>query len=101
MLEKASLLFILRDLLCAADGNVADEQKALIIFAQNTAEVTLKDTKDRIMKPKAITLGTYLANIVAHGKTSRVVFTIPDPKKLEAKAFDISKIVDFLKGKKK
>ncbi|MGJ8695499.1 MAG: hypothetical protein ACSHYF_04225 [Verrucomicrobiaceae bacterium] len=96
-IEKESPLLIINAFPCADDGTVADAQAANIIFAQNTAEVSLKDTKDRTMQPKPLAPGTYLANIVAHGKTSRVVFTVQgnDGK---VKLPDISKIIKFLKG---
>ena len=98
-LEKTSPLLIINAFPCQPDGTVDDTQAAYIIFAQNTAEVSLKDTKDRQMKPKKIAAGTYLANVVAHGKTSRIVFTIAEPG-AKIKLPDFSKIMSYLRKKK-
>ena len=43
-----------------------------IIMAQGSNETTLANTMDK----KALKPGTYIANIVASGKTSRVFFTV-------------------------
>ncbi len=50
---------------------------------------------DATMEGVPLEPGTYLANIVAHGKTSRLLFTVGEPKiKVE-----FSKVLDFLKKK--
>lgn len=88
--EKAPML-IINAFPCGEDGTVEVGQPAGVIFARDTSEVALDATMDEVpLKP-----GTYLANIVAHGKTSRLLFTVGEPKiKVE-----FSKVLDFLKKK--
>lgn len=76
------------------NGTVVMNRPAAVIFAQDTNEVKLDQTMDK----KKLAPGTYLMNIVAHDKTSRVVFTVSDGK-TQLKLPDLSKIVVFLKGK--
>lgn len=76
---------------CLADGTVQEGQPAAVIFAQNTKQVKLSDTMDK----KPLAPGTYLANVVANGKTSRIVFEVG----AKEKKVDFSKILGFLKKK--
>lgn len=93
-LEKESPLFIINAFPCKEDGTVLEGQVAGIVFGQNTREVKFNATMDK----KPLPLWTYLMNVVAHGKTSRVVFTVAD-KEGEVKMPDLSKIFNFLKNK--
>ncbi|MBT8044150.1 MAG: hypothetical protein KJO79_04290 [Verrucomicrobiae bacterium] len=69
-------------------------QQPAIIFANNTKSAKLSATMDKIpLKP-----GRYLANIVAHGGTSRVVFVVED-KSGKLKIPTLKQVVDFLKKK--
>lgn len=86
-----SAMLIINAFPCQEDGTVMENQPAAVIFAQNTAEVKLTDTMDK----KSLAPGNYLANVVAHNKTARIVFRIGTP---EAKV-DFSKILSFLKKK--
>lgn len=76
---------------CKEDGTVLETQAVGVIFANNTKEVKLSDTMDK----KPLAPGSYLANIVAHGKTARIVFQVGEP----AQKTDFSKIFQFLKKK--
>lgn len=78
---------------CEEDGTVKDAQAVGVIFAKDTAAVKLSDTMDKKPRPS----GTYLANVVAGGETSRIVFRVGEPgEKLKA---NFSKIFSFLKKK--
>ena len=70
-----------------------DGAPAAILFVQNTNQVKL----DATMDGKKLPAGTYLMNVVAHNKTSRVVFTVADGTRVKLPSLD--KIVNFLKGK--
>jgi len=91
VIGEAAPTLIINAFPCKEDGTVLEDQPAAIIFAQNTAEVKLSDTMDQ----KPLAPGSYLANIVAHNKTSRIVFHIGEP---DAKV-DFSKILEFLQKK--
>ena len=92
-LEKAVPMLIVNAFACKEDGTVEEAQAVGIYFANNVKEVKLDATMDK----KKLPPGTYLANIVADGKTSRIVFTIAAP---DAKPkVDFSKILGFLKKK--
>lgn len=92
-LEKEVPMLIVNAFPCKEDGTVEDTQAVGVIFANNTAEVKLSDTMDKQpLKP-----GTYLANVVAEGKTARIVFRVAAPgEKLKA---DFGRIFEFLKKK--
>ncbi len=90
-IEETSAMLIINAFPCAADGTVKDTQPAAVIFAQNTKETKLDATMDK----KPLAPGTYLANVVAHNKTARVVFHIGEANK----KVDFSKVLDFLKKK--
>ena len=92
--EKSPML-IINAFPCKEDGTVPMDAPAAIIFAQDTNQVKLDATMDK----KMLAPGTYLMNVVAHQKTSRVVFTVTDGK-TPIKLPDISKIVGFFKGKR-
>ena len=78
---------------CKEDGSVEETQAVAILYAQKVKEVKLDATVDK----KKLSPGTYLANVVADGKTSRIVFTVAAPES-KAKA-DFSKVLGFLKKK--
>lgn len=91
--EKEVPMLIVNAFPCQEDGTVLETQTAAVIFANNVKEVKLNATMDK----KPLKPGTYLMNVVANGKTSRVVFTVGKPGKI--KMPDISKIFNFLKNK--
>ncbi len=81
---------------CKEDGTILmDGAPAAVLFAQNASEVRL----DATMDGKRLAAGTYLMNVVASGKTSRVVFTVRDGRK-PVKLPDLGKLVEFLKGRR-
>lgn len=95
-LEEVSPMLIVNAFPCKEDGTVLNTgAPAAIIFAKETKEVKMNATMDK----KALKPGTYLMNVVAHNKTSRVVFTVGEKGKV--KMPDIGKIFSFLKGKDK
>ncbi len=95
-IEKESPLFIINAFACKEDGSVmAPDQQPAVIFNQNAKETKLNATMDK----KPLKPGTYLMNIVAHGTTSRVVFTVED-KTGKIKMPDFKKVFDFLSKKK-
>jgi hypothetical protein len=92
-LEKEVPMLIVNAFPCKEDGTVEETQAAAIIFANNVKEVKLDATMDK----KKLKPGTYLANVVADSKTSRIVFTVAAP---DAKPkVDFSKVLGFLKKK--
>ena len=94
-IEAEAPMLIVNAFPCKEDGTILmDGAPAAVIFAQTTAEVKLDATMDK----KKLAPGTYLMNVVANGKTSRVVFTVTDGKK-PVKLPDFGKLMDFLKGK--
>ncbi len=94
-IEKAAPMLIVNAFPCQEDGTILmDGAPAAIIFAKETGQVKLSETMDK----KPLAPGTYLMNVVANGKTSRVVFTVKGAEKMKLPA--IGKIVDFLKRKK-
>ncbi len=90
-LEAEVPMLIVNAFPCKEDGTVLEGQPAAVIFAKETRQVKLSDTMDK----KKLEPGNYLANVVANGKTSRIVFQVGEPK---AKV-DFSKILGFLKKK--
>ena len=94
-LGKEVPMLIINAFPCKEDGTVEEGQPAAIIFANKVREVKLDATLDK----KKLEPGNYLANVVADGKTSRIVFNVaaPDAKK----GVDFSKILGFLKKKAK
>lgn len=90
-LEKPVPMLIVNAFPCHDDGTVDQAAPAAVIFAQNTDQVKLDATIDG----KKLAPGSYLANVVAESKTSRIVFTIAKPG--EGKKVDFSKIFKFLK----
>ena len=93
-LEKESALFVINAFPCKPDGTVREGQVAGVIFKTKAASGKLSETLDKkLLKP-----GTYLMNVVAFNKTSRVVFTV-SAKKGDVKLPDFKKIVEFLRRK--
>ncbi len=92
-LEKEVPMLIINAFPCKEDGSVEENQATAIIFAQNVKEVKLDATMDQ----KPLKPGSYLANVVADGKTSRIVFVVAAA---DAKSgVDFSKVLGFLKKK--
>ena len=95
-IEKKSPLFIINAFACKEDGSVmAPGQQPAVIFNQNARETRLDATMDK----KPLKPGTYLMNVVAHGTTSRVVFSVED-RSGGIKMPDFKKVFDFLSKKK-
>ncbi len=94
-LDQESSLFVINAFPCKPDGTVLEGQPAGIIFKNKAKSVKLNETIDK----KSLQPGTYLMNVVAHNKTSRVVFTVSE-KKGDVKLPDMKKIVEFLRKKK-
>ena len=92
-LEKEVPMLIVNAFPCKEDGSVEETQATAIIFAQNVKEVKLDATMDK----KKLAPGMYLANVVADGKTSRIVFVVAAPD--EKPAVNFSKVLGFLKKK--
>ena len=67
-------------------------QQPAAIFAQKTKSVKLNATMDK----KPLEPGRYLANVVAHGGTSRVVFVVED-KSGKLKIPSVKEVLNFLK----
>ncbi|MDA7518175.1 hypothetical protein N8529_00235 [bacterium] len=78
---------------CKEDGTILDGNHVIAIYAPKAKSLPLIST----LKKEPLKPGTYLMNVVAHGKTSRVVFTIADPKG-EIQFPKVSDIIKFLKG---
>lgn len=94
-LEKEVPMLIVNAFPCKEDGTILMAgAPAAVIFVQNAAEVKLDATMDK----KPLEAGTYLMNVVADGKTSRVVFTVTDGKK-KIELPDFKKLTDFLRRK--
>lgn len=92
-IEKKVDMLIVNACPCKEDGTIFDGKDVIPIYGQNTDTLPLVATiKQEPLKP-----GTYLMNVVAHGKTSRVVFTIADPKG-KMKFPKVKDIIKFLKG---
>ncbi len=92
-LEKEVPMLIVNAFPCKEDGSVEETQAVAIIFAQNVKEVKLDATMDK----KKLAPGTYLANVVADGKTSRIVFVVAAPD--QKPAVNFSEVLGFLKKK--
>lgn len=92
-LEKEVPMLIVNAFPCNEDGTVEEAQPAAVIFANNVKEVKLDATIDK----KKLKPGNYLANVVADGKTSRIVFNVAEPN--AKKVVNFSKILGFLKKK--
>ena len=94
-IEKEAPMLIINAFACKENGEVmAPGQQPAVIFTQKTKSTRLNATMDKQpLKP-----GRYLANIVAHGSTSRVVFVIEDPSG-KLKIPTLKQVVDFLKKK--
>lgn len=78
---------------CKEDGTILDGNHVIAIYAPKAKSLPLIST----LKKEPLKPGTYLMNVVAHGKTARVVFTIADPQG-KLKLPKVSDIIKFLKG---
>jgi hypothetical protein len=58
------------------DGTILSAAPVIVIVATDASQVKLGETLDG----NSLDPGTYLLNVVAHGKTSKVVFTVSDRK---------------------
>ncbi len=94
-IEKEAPMIIINAFACKENGEVmAPGQQPAVILANKAKSVKLNATMDK----KPLKPGRYLANIVAHGGTSRVVFVVED-KSGKIKIPSIKDVVDFLKKK--
>lgn len=94
-IEKVSPLLIINAFAVNEKGEVMlPGQQPAAIFAQNVKSTKLNATMDK----KPLKPGRYLANVVAHGGTSRVVFVVED-KSGKLKIPTLKQVVDFLKKK--
>ena len=94
-IEKEAPLLIINAFSVNEKGEVMQPgQQPAIIFARTTKSTKLDATMDK----KALNPGRYLANIVANGTTSRVVFVIED-KTGKIKIPSLNDLVDYLKKK--
>ena len=91
--EKKADFLIANACPCKEDGTILDGNHIIAIFAQNADSLPLVGS----LKKEPLKPGTYLMNVVAYGTTSRVVFTVADPKG-KLKLPKISDIIQFLKG---
>ena len=92
-LEAEVPMLIINAFPCEEDGTVVETQTAAVIFANKVKEVKLNATMDK----KPLKPGKYLANVVANGATSRIVFQVAEPgSKINV---DFSKVFKFLKKK--
>lgn len=93
-IEEVAPMLIVNAFPCKDDGTILmDGAPAAILFVKDTNMVKL----DATMDGKPLAPGTYLMNVVAHNKTSRVVFTVGEKDKI--KLPDFGKLMNFLKGK--
>ena len=94
-IEKQSDLLIVNAFRREDDGTVANGTTPTAMFAQKADQVKLNATLDKkVLKP-----GRYLMNVVAHSKTSRVVFTVADPEG-KVKLPSLKQITEALRGGK-
>ena len=92
-IDKKVDLLIANACPCKEDGTILDGKETIAIFAQNSDTLKLVNT----LKKEPLKPGTYLMNVVAHGTTSRVVFSIADPEgKIKFPKF--SDVLKYLKG---
>lgn len=92
-IAKKSDLLIVNACPCLEDGTILKGNKIVAIFGQNTDSLAL----DATLTKEPLKPGTYLMNVVAHGSTSRVVFTVADPKG-QMKLPKLGDIIQYLKG---
>ena len=92
-IEKKAEILIANACPCKEDGTILDGNDTVAIFAPNSDTLSLVAT----LKKEPLKPGTYLMNVVAHGTTSRVVFTLADPKG-KMKFPKIGDILKYLKG---
>lgn len=90
-LEKEVPMLIINAFPCEEDGTVKEAQAAGVLIGQNTSSVKLSETMDK----KPLKPGTYLANVVADGKTARIVFTIGEA----GEKAEFGKVFNYLKKK--
>ena len=92
-IEKQSELLIVNAFRREEDRTVASGTTPGAMFAQKDDQVKLNASLDKkVLKP-----GRYLMNVVAHKKTSRVVFTVDDR---EAELPSLKHITEALRGGK-
>jgi len=94
-IEKEAPMLIINAFAVNEKGEVMQAgQQPAVIFTQKTKSTKLDATMDK----KPLKPGRYLANIVAHGGTSRVVFVVED-KSGKLKIPSIKQVLNFLKKK--
>ena len=92
-IDEPSDLLIANVFPCKEDGTILKGNHAIAIFGQKTETLKL----DASLTKEPLKPGTYLMNVVAHGATSRIVFTVEDPKG-KVKLPKLGDIIKFLKG---
>lgn len=94
-IDKVAPMLIINAFACKENGTVMEAgAQPSVIFTQNTKSTKLSATMDK----KPLKPGRYLANVVAHNTTSRVVFVVED-KSGNSKAPSLQLLIDFLKKK--
>jgi len=94
-IEKEAPMLIINAFAVNVKGELIEQAaQASVIFTQKTKSTKLNATMDK----KPLKPGRYLANIVAHGGTARVVFVVED-KSGKLKIPSIKQVLDFLKNK--
>lgn len=91
-IDKVAPMLIINAFACKENGAVMEAgAQPAVIFTQNTKSTKLTATMDK----KPLAPGRYLANVVAHNTTSRVVFVVED-KSGTAKIPSLKQLIDFL-----
>lgn len=95
-IDKEAPMLIINAFAVNEKGEVMQPgQQPAVILANKAKSVMLNATMDK----KPLRPGRYLANVVAHGGTSRVVFVVED-KTGKLKIPTVKQVVDFLKKKR-
>lgn len=91
-IDKVAPMLIINAFACKENGAVMEAgAQPAVIFTQNTKSTKLNATMDK----KPLAPGRYLANIVAHNNTSRIVFVVED-KSGSTKIPSLKQLIDFL-----
>lgn len=94
-IDKTAPMLIINAFLCKEDGAVMEAgAQPTVIFTRNTSSTKLNATMDN----KPLAPGRYLANVVAHNNTSRIVFVVED-KSGSVKIPSLKQLIDFLQKK--
>ena len=94
-IEKKAPMLIINAFIINEKGEVMTPgQQPAVIFTRDTQTTKL----DATMNKQALKPGRYLANIVAHGTTSRVVFVIEDKKGGKLKIPSLKAVLNHLQN---